>query len=151
MELKLQLHELLMELPGLLSRSRGFSPAHKPNLPVCHSPRPAHLSHSLHSSFLPPPPWQRRASKTRLLSRPPSSKASDLLACTRPACWTRPRRRPCSPSRPLLLLPLLVRQQCCLQSRGSRFACNGHRPGDGFCERGGWVRGIRRAFLPRKH
>ena len=39
MELKLQLHELLMELPGLLSRSRGFSPAHKPNLPVCRSPR----------------------------------------------------------------------------------------------------------------
>ena len=40
-----------------------------------------------------------------------------------------PADRTCSPSRHLLLLPLLVRQQCCLQSRGSRFACNGHRPG----------------------
>merc|ERR1719500_2732385 len=59
MELKLQLHELLMELPGQLSRSRGFSPAHKPNLLACLSPRPVHLSHSLHSSSLQPPPWQR--------------------------------------------------------------------------------------------
>ena len=40
LELRLkQLLELLMELLALLNRSRGFSLAHKPNLPVCLSPR----------------------------------------------------------------------------------------------------------------
>ena len=111
MELKLQLLELLMEQLGLPSRSRGFSPEPKPSLLVClsprfdqidhlvynlHSSRPAHPSPSLPSSSLQPPPWPRRASKTRLLFQLQlSSKASDHQACTRPACLTRPRRRLC--------------------------------------------------------
>ena len=53
--LKLQLHELLMELLGLLSRSRGFSLAHKPNLLVCLSPR---LLFTLRPNFPPASPFQ---------------------------------------------------------------------------------------------
>merc|ERR1719507_2076540 len=80
-----------MEQPGLLSRSRGFNQAPRQSPPACLSLRLAHPSPSL-----PPPPWPTRVSKTRLLFRRRSSKVSDLLACTQPACLTRPRHRLCS-------------------------------------------------------